>query len=110
LRDWAMVDQGVAALDGEFQALYWRMGCPSLPLEYLLHATLLQILYSVLSERLLAEQIDFNLLSRPMPSRRGDFALRQALLDRRGLSDPRNCFNHMVENRSERTNRSRTRG
>ncbi len=44
----------------------------------------------------------------PMPVRRGVFAVKQALRDRRGLPDPRNRFNNMVENRSERARRSKT--
>lgn len=60
----AMVDQALTALDAEFEALYSHTGRPSIPPEYLLRATLLQILYSVRSERLLVEQIDYNLLFR----------------------------------------------
>ena len=45
-------------------ALYSHTGRPSIPPEYLLRATLLQILYSVRSERLLVEQLDYNLLFR----------------------------------------------
>ena len=41
----AMVDQALAALDAEFEALYSHTGRPSIPPEYLLRATLLQILY-----------------------------------------------------------------
>jgi transposase len=59
-----MVDQALAALDAEFEALYSHTGRPSIPPEYLLRATPLQILYSVRSERLLVEQIDYNLLFR----------------------------------------------
>ena len=40
----AMVDQALAALDAEFEALYSHTGRPSIPPEYLLRATLLQIL------------------------------------------------------------------
>ena len=60
----AMVDQARTALDAEFAALYSHTGRPSIPPEYLLRATLLQIRYSVRSERLLVEQIDYNLLFR----------------------------------------------
>ena len=59
-----MVDQTLTALDAEFEALYSHTGRPSIPPKYLLRATLLQILYSVRSERLLVEQIDYNLLFR----------------------------------------------
>ena len=44
----------------------------------------------------------------PLPARRAVFAMRQALRDRRGLPDPRNRFNNIVENRSEQAKRSRT--
>lgn len=60
----AMVDQGLTALDAEFQALYSHTGRPSISPEYLLRATLLQILYSVRPERMLIEQIDYNLMFR----------------------------------------------
>jgi transposase len=60
----AMVDQALTALNAEFEALYSHTGRPSILPEYLLRATLLQILYSVRSERLLVEQVDYNLLFR----------------------------------------------
>jgi transposase len=44
--------------------LYSPIGRPSIPPEQLLRALLLQILYSVRSERLLMEQLDYNLLFR----------------------------------------------
>jgi transposase len=59
-----MVDRALAALDDDFETLYSHTGRPSIPPEYLLRATLLQILYSIRSERLLVEQIDYNLLFR----------------------------------------------
>ena len=45
-------------------ALYARVGRPSIPPERLLRAQLLQIFYSIRSERLLMEQLDYNLLFR----------------------------------------------
>jgi transposase len=45
-------------------ALYAHTGRPSIPPERLLRALLLQILYTVRSERLLMEQLDYNLLFR----------------------------------------------
>ena len=48
----------------EFDGLYARVGRPSIPPERLLRAQLLQIFYSVRSERLLMEQLDYNLLFR----------------------------------------------
>ena len=55
---------GVAATDGELQQLYARRGRPSIAPEKLLRAQLLQVLYSIRSERQLMEQLDYNLLFR----------------------------------------------
>jgi transposase len=52
------------SMDGEFKKLYSRTGRPSIPPERLLRASLLQIFYTVRSERQLMEQLDFNLLFR----------------------------------------------
>jgi transposase len=60
----AMVDTIVADLSPEFAKLYSPVGRPSIPPEKLLRALLLQVLYSVRSERLLMEQLDYNLLFR----------------------------------------------
>ena len=60
----AMVDTILADLSGEFAALYSPVGRPSIAPEKLLRALLLQVLYSVRSERLLMEQLDYNLLFR----------------------------------------------
>jgi transposase len=59
-----MVNQALAELSGEFQAMYSQEGRPSIPPEKLLRALLLQILYTVRSARLLMEQLDYNLLFR----------------------------------------------
>jgi transposase len=59
-----MVNQSLRELSGEFQAMYSREGRPSIPPEKLLRALLLQILYTIRSERLLMEQLDYNLLFR----------------------------------------------
>jgi len=59
-----LVNQALAELSGEFQAMYSQEGRPSIPPEKLLRALLLQILYTVRSERLLMEQLDYNLLFR----------------------------------------------
>jgi transposase len=48
----------------EFDGLYAKTGRPSIPPERLLRALLLQIFYSVRSERLLTEQLSYNLLFR----------------------------------------------
>jgi transposase len=52
------------SMDEEFEKLYSRNGRPSIPPERLLRAILLQIFYTVRSERQLMEQLDFNLLFR----------------------------------------------
>ena len=59
-----IVDDALSALSGEFEALYSHLGRPSIPPERLLRALLLQAFYSVRSERLLMEQLDYNLLFR----------------------------------------------
>lgn len=51
-------------LSPRLEALYARTGRPSPPPEQLLKALLLQVLYSVRSERMLGEQLRYNLLSR----------------------------------------------
>jgi len=60
----ALVDGALAELSPRFEAMYARTGRPSVPPEQLLRALLLQILYTVRSERLLMEQLDYNLLFR----------------------------------------------
>src|SRR4030043_2210641 len=59
-----MVNQALAELARKFQAMYSREGRPSIPPEKLLRALLLQVLYTIRSERLLMEQLDYNLLFR----------------------------------------------
>src|SRR6266850_2153100 len=59
-----LVDGVLAELSPEFSQLYARVGRPSIAPEKLLRALLLQVLYSVRSERLLMEQLDYNLLFR----------------------------------------------
>jgi len=59
-----LVDAVLQALGPQFHQLYSWTGRPSIPPEKLLRALLLQILYSVRSERLLMEQLDYNLLFR----------------------------------------------
>jgi transposase len=54
----------LGTLSPESDALYAASGRPSIAPEYILRALLLQVLYSVRSERLLVEQIDYNLLFR----------------------------------------------
>src|SRR5213593_4016952 len=59
-----MVDAALRELSPEFSRLYPKTGRPSIPPEKLLRALLLQLLYSVRSERQLMEQLDYNLLFR----------------------------------------------
>jgi transposase len=60
----ALVNDALDELSGEFAALYSPLGRPSIPPERLLRALLLQAFYSLRSERLLMEQLDYNLLFR----------------------------------------------
>ena len=59
-----MTDAALARLTARFETMYSEMGRPSIPPEQLLRALLLQHLYSIRSERLLIEQLDYNLLFR----------------------------------------------
>jgi transposase len=59
-----LTDAALAELDLRFSALYQRMGRPSIPPERLLRATLLQLLYSIRSERQLVERLEFDMLFR----------------------------------------------
>ncbi len=59
-----MVDEVLKSLSRRFAQLYSHTGRPSIPPEKLLRALLLQVLYTVRSERLLLEQLDYNLLFR----------------------------------------------
>ncbi|MHB8631166.1 MAG: IS5 family transposase [Candidatus Limnocylindria bacterium] len=56
-----MVDRALAELDPLFRRLYSRIGRPSIAPELLLRALVLQILYSIRSERLLMEHLDADL-------------------------------------------------
>ncbi len=59
-----LTDDVLRSMSGEFDALYSDMGRRSIAPEYVLRALLLQVLFSVRSERQLVEQIDYNLLFR----------------------------------------------
>lgn len=59
-----LTDAVLGSLSAEFDVLYADSGRPSIAPEYILRALLLQVFYSVRSERLLVEQIDYNLLFR----------------------------------------------
>ena len=59
-----LVDEVLTQLSPRFDTMYARVGRPSIAPEKLLRAQLLQMLYSIRSERLLMEEIDYNLLFR----------------------------------------------
>src|SRR5471030_2090958 len=59
-----MVDLALKGLSPAFEQMYAAFGRPSIAPEKLLRALLLQVLYTVRSERLLMEQLEYNLLFR----------------------------------------------
>jgi len=59
-----MTDEILDSMSPLFDAMYAEVGRPSIPPEKLLRAQLLQMLYSVRSERLLMEEIDYSILYR----------------------------------------------
>src|SRR5258706_441925 len=59
-----MVDEILKEMSPQFQKLYSDVGRPSIAPERLLRSLLLQIFYSVRSERMLIEQLQYNLLFR----------------------------------------------
>ena len=60
----AIADKALAELSSEFEAMYSHTGRPSIPPEKLLKGLLLQALYTIRSNRLLVEQIGYNVLFR----------------------------------------------
>jgi transposase len=59
-----MVNEILRTLSPDFNRIYSIYGRPSIPPERLLRALLLQVLYTVRSERMLMEQLNYNLLFR----------------------------------------------
>src|SRR5215471_14033225 len=59
-----MADQALKSMSERFETMYAKTGRPSIPPEKLLRAQLIQMLYSVRSERLLMEEIDYSMLYR----------------------------------------------
>jgi len=59
-----MADEALKNMTERFEAMYARTGRPSIPPEKLLRAQLVQMLYSIRSERLLIEEIDYSMLFR----------------------------------------------
>ena len=60
----AMADLALGNMSSRFDEMYSQTGRPSIPPEKLLRAQLLQMLYSIRSERLLMEEIDYSVLFR----------------------------------------------
>lgn len=60
----AMTDRALRELSARFSKIYSSLGRRSVPPEKLLRALLLQVLYSIRSERMLMEQLEYNLLFR----------------------------------------------
>src|SRR5579863_9845709 len=60
----AMADMALWSMSARFDEMYSQTGRPSIPPEKLLRAQLLQMLYSIRSERLLMEEIDYSVLFR----------------------------------------------
>jgi transposase len=58
------VDEVLHAMSRQFDKLYAETGRPSIPPERLFRALLLQVFYSIRSERMLMEQLNYNLLFR----------------------------------------------
>ena len=59
-----LLDEALTGMSRDFERVYASEGRPSIPPERLVRASTLQILYSIRSERLLCEQLDYNLLFR----------------------------------------------
>ena len=60
----AIANEALATLERDFAALYSPIGRPSIPPEKLLRAMLCQAFYSIRSERLLMERLEYDLLFR----------------------------------------------
>ena len=60
----AMVEEALKAMDGRLEEIYPEDGRKSIPPERLLRGLRLQMLYSIRSERMLMEQMEYNLLYR----------------------------------------------
>src|SRR6185437_11595816 len=60
----AMADLALWSMSSRFDEMYSQIGRPSIAPEKLLRAQLIQMLYSIRSERLLMEEIDYSMLFR----------------------------------------------
>src|SRR5262244_3558781 len=56
-----MADEALNNMSARFDSMYAKIGRPSIPPEKLLRAQLVQMLYSIRSERLLMEEIDYSM-------------------------------------------------
>ena len=95
-----MANAALRSLSPELGALYAKVGRPSIPPERILRALLLQILYSIRSERLLVEQLDCNFLYavQRSGSRRLVFHLRTGSLQPGPAAQPcQLCLNAGIE-------------
>lgn len=59
-----LVDQALERLSNDFDKLYSKTGRPSIPPEQLIRALLVQVFFSIRSERQLVEQLDYNMMFR----------------------------------------------
>src|SRR6266487_579872 len=100
-----LVDPILSELSPRFAALYSELGRPSIPPEYLLRALLLQILYTIRSERQLMEQLNYNLLFRWFGARQG----RAIYIDRCDGEEPTETAPRRAEGLERRT-KARPRG
>ncbi len=73
----ALTDEALWSMLEQFERLYSTTGRPSIPPEQLLRALLLQVLYTVRSERLLMEELDYNPLFRWFVGLNMDEAVRR---------------------------------
>jgi len=80
-----LTDKVLQSLYAELDALYAGHDCPSIAPEYILHALLLHVFFSIRSERFLIEQIDCNLLFRWFV----DLAMDDAVLNHAVFSENR---------------------
>ena len=83
----AMVDEVLGQLSRRFDTMYARVGRPSIAPEKLLRAQLLQMLYSIRSERLLMEEMDYNLLFRWFVGLNADDEVYGQNKEHSGISD-----------------------
>lgn len=84
-----VTDAVLCSLNAELDKLYADSGRPSIAPEYILRALLLQVFFSIRSERLLVEQIDYNLLFRWVGHGRYGVEPRGVLQESRSLAELR---------------------